>query len=1059
MTRSTAFGALSAILWWLASPGAALAEEPGFTLGADDVFGSVAPCAQARNRGVDIIAEYLDADGDVRFRAGSWLGRDGRYLLPVPGEAVEAIRFRSLEDFPIEPAEVTLAPCPPDFPGTAADSLSRAIDLRLDRYLGAGADDVDAGEAYRDAIEALSSTSHRHWLAVAHFEFASFLRAADRLDEAGDHYLAAQTIFDALDDAGGRAAAINSLGLVDLRQGQLEEAATRFRMAEPLFIELGDQTAVAGANNNLGLVHMRLDQLAEAAVHFEVALTILQGPIDLRSNAPDPEADAAPTDPAAELTWALNTLNNLAIVRGQQGDSALAERYWRNVLALEGHVTRARTGAEARHNLAGLLIRQGRLDEALPLLSQAKERFDADGARRWMSEVRVRLSQLYARLGDTESALHYAQEAVDLEPEDLNARLRALRNLADLQQDLADYPAAVAAIDAALALVADRPESRQHRMLESRRAHVRLLDGRSDRAVGIQESIHRAMARHEQPGEAAIVAYRLALALIEAGRPDEAEPLLHDALEVFRETRRVFRELLVLEALVRLHDGDETARLDASTRAFERALDLRRQSLGDIRRLGLSATLGRIDDRHVRLLASLDRPEQAWAASARIRAAESIDLRLAQRRGRTRATRQDLLDRHGELMTRLHEIRLAGTADSAASGLLLQIDEIESRLRGLDEAAGTTPPPDLAAVQAQLGAERALLSYYLTPEGSLLWTVSADGIRQFELPGSGRIEAGVSSLLARLRHPRQAVGAIGRLAGELGDLLAGPASGVIENVEEILIEPHGNLQALPFGLLAVDGTLLGDRVTLRRIAALAPATEPSPPGADARMIVLANPGWQSDDAPATPFPERSLVGQLMRSGMLTGLPGTQREAELLAALDDGAVDVRVRTGRAASRQFLLEGGLGGYPLIHIATHGLVDLEYPGLSALLLADENGPGPSLLRPMDIAELSLQARLVVLSGCETGKGPVPAGGGALSLARPFIVAGARDVLSTLWKIDDARTAEFMQVFYRHLLVDGQSPARALGAAQRHMRRHRATAHPYYWAGFILSGTSLQG
>ncbi|WP_376693058.1 CHAT domain-containing tetratricopeptide repeat protein [Wenzhouxiangella sp. EGI_FJ10409] len=898
-------------------------------------------------------------------------------------------------------------------------------------------------------------------MAIASYELADLLRARDRLEEAAELFLRAKDLFVVLGDGFGQGSATNGLGLVALQNGRLHEAGVHFEQALSIFIELNDRHHVAAINNNLGLLEMRRERLLPAAEHFEIALSILQGPVDLRDIKPTVEPDVA-MDGAAELTWALNTLNNLAIVRRKQGAVALAERYWRNLLALEGHVDRARTGAEARHNLAGLLIRQGRLDEALPILSRAMELFDADGARRWMSEVRVRLSQIYFHLGDIDAALHFAHEAVELKPEDLDARLRALRNLADLEQELADFPAAIAAIDNALALIADRPDSRQHLMLESRRAHVALLAGSPDRAIETQGAVRNAMAEFGQPGESAIVAYRLGVALIADGRHDEARRILHDALSVFRDTQRVFHELLTLDALLELPAGGDAARLETSTQAFDRALALRGQSLGNVRRLGMSATLGRIDERHIRLLVEMDRPEQAWESTARVRASETIDLRRAHRRGLKRSDRRRLLDRHGALMTQLHERRLVGAGDRDEPDeqeLLLAIDRLETRLRQLEGRGPEGARTSLAAVRSRLEAHQLLLTFYLMEDRSFLWAISSERSRMFELPGSGRIEALVSDLLARLRHPRQAVGAIGRLAGELGGMLVEPASEMIARSDELLIEPHGNLQGLPFSLLVNDGTPLGKRLALRRIAAMDNALPASPAsfGAKPRMMLVANPGWQSGGAPASSLPERSLARQLMRGGLLARLPGTQREAQLLGELDPAAVDVRIRTGRTASRQFLLAGGLGGYSLVHIATHGLVDLHYPELSALLLANENGPGPSLLRPMEIAELSLDAQLVVLSGCETGTGPVPAGGGALSLARPFMVAGARNVLSTLWKIDDARTAEFMQVFYRHLLIEAQSPAGALGAAQRHMRQHRETAHPYYWAGFVLTGTSL--
>lgn len=1038
----------------------------GATPGASDLHhdpasidAGEAPCTRVHNQGRDIIAEYLDARGDVVFRAGSWLGRDGRYLLPRPSSQVERIRFRALEDIAIDASDIALAPCADGLPEGAVDSLSKAIDHRLARYLGAASEDTDVIGHYETAIAALESTPHQHWLAVAHFEFASFLRASDRLDRAAVHYGAALSIFEALDDRAGRAASINSLGLVALRRGRPDEAARRFDTAKPLFLEFGDLHSVAVVDHNLGLLYLRRGQLAEAAAHLEMALTVLQGPLDLRAESPKADR-AVPADSPAELTAALNTLNNLAIVRRQQGSVSLAERYWRNVLALEGHASGTRTGAEARHNLGGLLLREGRLDEALVLLADAVEQFDAERARRWMVEARILLSRLYFRLGDSESALEYALEAVDLQTQDLNALRRAHRHLADLQQEAGDYDAAVATVDRAMELLGDRPHDPRLLMLESRRAHLQLLLGEISEAVEAQRAVHESMAGLDSPVEGARVAYRLALALMAAGEAAEARALLEEAVTVFRQAREVFRELQALEALGRLDNVDAQARLEASTRAFRAGLKLRGQPLSDEHRIGLSSTLARIDQRHVRRLVEAGRHTEAWQAVARIRNTDMEALDRTHQRAREQSDRRALLAEHAERINELHARILREGDSDEHNDLRLAVDRVETRLRQLHDRPTARSKPSLRAVQQQLGDDRLLLSYYLLPGRTLLWEITSKEIRLHELPGRPDIEATVSELLRRLRHPRQAPGAIDRLASELGTALLAPASESIAAATEVVIEPHGVLHAVPFGLLIDGERLLLDRVAVSRVTSSGrpPTARPERRTRPERMLVLANPGWQSEPGQPPPLPRRSLVGQLMRDNALARLPGTQREAELLAALDAPEVALRSRTGRAASRQFVLGGGLAGYSVVHLATHGLVDLHYPNLSALLLADENGPGAALLRPQEIAQLQLDAGLVVLSGCETGAGAIPAGEGALSLARPFLVAGAARVVSTLWKIDDARTAEFMETFYRRLLEQGDTPARALAAAQRKMRQRPETAHPYYWAGFILTGNSLQ-
>ena len=81
------------------------------------------------------------------------------------------------------------------------------------------------------------------------------------------------------------------------------------------------------------------------------------------------------------------------------------------------------------------------------------------------------------------------------------------------------------------------------------------------------------------------------------------------------------------------------------------------------------------------------------------------------------------------------------------------------------------------------------------------------------------------------------------------------------------------------------------------------------------------------------------------------------------------------------------------------------------------------------------------------------VPGGDDWVGLVRAFLYAGASNVLATLWPVEDRATARLMERFYTELAA-GRSESEALAAAQRWSLSNPATAHPFYWAGFTLSG-----
>jgi hypothetical protein len=95
-----------------------------------------------------------------------------------------------------------------------------------------------------------------------------------------------------------------------------------------------------------------------------------------------------------------------------------------------------------------------------------------------------------------------------------------------------------------------------------------------------------------------------------------------------------------------------------------------------------------------------------------------------------------------------------------------------------------------------------------------------------------------------------------------------------------------------------------------------------------------------------------------------------------------------------------------------------------------------------------------LVVLSACQTNLGERSAGDEIVGLNRAFIYAGTPSVMATLWSVEDAATRELMVAFYRYLKDEGYTKGEALRQAQIDVLQNPDTAHPYYWAGFVLTG-----
>jgi CHAT domain-containing protein/tetratricopeptide (TPR) repeat protein len=207
-------------------------------------------------------------------------------------------------------------------------------------------------------------------------------------------------------------------------------------------------------------------------------------------------------------------------------------------------------------------------------------------------------------------------------------------------------------------------------------------------------------------------------------------------------------------------------------------------------------------------------------------------------------------------------------------------------------------------------------------------------------------------------------------------------------------------------------------------------------------------------------------GAILRSGQRGGrlsdlqpLPETADELRRSAA---GFGSVRILTGEAATEANLRQQLVGSYSYISLATHGLLRDDVQGLSDPALAltpvsAARAQDDGLLTASEIADLTLRARFVALSACNTANYDLTQASTELpALASAFAVAGTPATLGTLWPVDSATSAAVVTQTFGNL-KRGQGPAVALAEAQRAFLGApptRAHLHPRFWAPFVLLG-----
>src|SRR6266699_3272928 len=339
-----------------------------------------------------------------------------------------------------------------------------------------------------------------------------------------------------------------------------------------------------------------------------------------------------------------------------------------------------------------------------------------------------------------------------------------------------------------------------------------------------------------------------------------------------------------------------------------------------------------------------------------------------------------------------------------------------------------------------------VLEYYLTEQDLYIFQLTRDGVDVQVIAGAiPRLERLLSLWRVNLELAAQAGGAQDRaqaftglqenslgLLQRLYDLLLKPVSHALENCEHLTIVPYGMLHYLPFHCLFDGVQFMVERLNVSYLPAAA-------------LLDICRQRGQRIKAKGINLSD-SLVMGLSDGGRLAF---AMQEAEAVAK----RLDAPCILNEAATAALLQQAGPLS-PIVHIAAHGLFRLDAPNFSHIKLADRQ------LSTIEVFNLDLSScSLVTLSACETGRTIVGGVDEVIGLGRGFLYAGAASLLPTLWKVDDASSAELMEMFYQALLSDLTKAAALAGAQRAFLARSRTSirpyrVHPYFWAAFHLIG-----
>ncbi|MBN1465311.1 CHAT domain-containing protein [candidate division KSB1 bacterium] len=380
--------------------------------------------------------------------------------------------------------------------------------------------------------------------------------------------------------------------------------------------------------------------------------------------------------------------------------------------------------------------------------------------------------------------------------------------------------------------------------------------------------------------------------------------------------------------------------------------------------------------------------------------------------------------------------------------------------------------PTIAQIQDRLDGQTAVLEYYIGD--SLLYSLCSS--RSFVTVAVAPIDTAFSHMCedfaASIKADRTT--RFRRLSVLLHEQLIAPHEHHLLNKARLVVIPHGALTRMPFEALT-DGN---DRYLIERFAISYHLSATLFHASHERNLARRT----ADDKPflglAPVFRQNSAGNRIVRKEMFndylaslasyysiitrdgehyTELPFSRREVQRIA--DEfrrrNLPVINYFDNQASEEHFKLDAQRARY--VHLATHSFVNEKEPSLSGIAfyqpaeqVADlEDG----VLYAEEIYSLKLDADLMVLSSCESGIGKLMKSEGMLGFTRGFFYAGARNILVSLWKVDDRRTGELMVEFY-HRSLAGAGYAEALRAAKLVMLRNPKTAKPLFWSGFVLIG-----
>jgi len=571
------------------------------------------------------------------------------------------------------------------------------------------------------------------------------------------------------------------------------------------------------------------------------------------------------------------------------------------------------------------------------------------------------------------------------------------------------------------------------------RASGEPLDDLVDRAAVAEKEARRLQSRDL----IAITLLRRAELLLAAGRERDAIPVLEEVGPVLRGSREDDLRVRALAHLAEAH---------ARSKDWKRVSALCEEGITLVEKYRYNLTSDYLASAYLHSRIAL----YSWGVRAAyelgryelmIERAELSKSRLILSRpaASTRASAGAAADRVAEF--RELSRRIAEHPARRAPEELLARRHMLWDLMALEGSKSRPEPFSLPAIQSLLRKDEAILFYYWLDANSLaIATIDRDRfaaeLRHVSPDQRRMLESYARHALESTKPNYSAFEPV----RDFGSFLLPAASPIAwHEKERLLVSPHRVLHSIPFHAMRYENQWLIERAAVSYIANLSSLQLPYTPRKEQRVLAVGVEHFNVPGRTLGPLPEAELEAQEVKQ-----IYDTHRVPVTLLVKAEATAD-RLRGWDS-------DGTLNGYSCLHFATHGEnVNSDSPMESHFYMQD------SRLDGLELANLRLEADIVVLSACCSGQRPIAGrglkelpGDDLFGLQAAFFRAGARRILGTLWPVDSSAARRIATAFHSHLIADKSDDPEV--ALQTSIRNYLAqadirTRKVYFWAAFFLS------